>query len=184
VSIVTLVPALHLGIVVLTNQESEYALNAITLHVLDFYMHSPRTDWIGAFVALDKLEAARLSEASTKQAADRVPDAQPPHPLSAYACVYHDRWYGDIDISLVGGQLRMRFTKSPRLIGSLSPWRGDTFLVRWGDQTLNADALIDFTVVQTGQVSAAHMRRASPRTAHSYDYQDLDLVHERSGTKK
>jgi Domain of unknown function (DUF3471) len=70
----------------------------------------------------------------------------------------------------------MRFSKSPRLIGSLTPWRGDTFLVRWDDRTLNADALVDFAVGEDGAVGNVHMRRASAGTAHAYDFQDLDLL--------
>jgi CubicO group peptidase (beta-lactamase class C family) len=176
VSLVTLLPALRIGVVVLTNQESEDALHAITSRVLDGYLGAPRTNWIEAYAASTKLAANQVLEQRTKQAADYVPDAKPSRPLASYAHTYHDRWYGDIDIRLVDGELRLRFTKSPRLVGWLSAWRDDTFLVRWDDRTLNADALIDFALDQNGNVREAHMRRASPRTAHAYDYQDLDLV--------
>jgi len=180
VSLLTLLPALHLGVVVLTNQESEDALHAITLHVLDGYLGAPKTDWIEAYAVSTQLVAAQMSEQSATRAAERRPDARPSRPLANYAGTYHDRWYGDIDILLVDGTLRLSFTKSARLIGSLSPWRDDTFLVRWDDRTLNADALIDFTLDPKGDVREAHMRRASPRTAHAYDYQDLDLLPKRS----
>jgi hypothetical protein len=164
----------------LTNQESEDAFHAITLHILDGYLGASKANWIEAYAASAKLAATQMMEQRAKQAADRIPDAKPAHPLASYARTYHDRWYGDIDIRLVDGELRLHFTKSPRLVGSLSPWRDDTFLVRWDDRTLNADALIDFTVDQKGNVSEAHMRRAWPRTAHAYDYQDLDLVLKKS----
>ena len=176
VSLVTLLPALRIGVVVLTNQESEDALHAITSRVLDGYLGAPRTNWIEAYAASTKLAANQVLEQRAKQAADYVPDAKPSRPLASYANTYHDRWYGDINIRLVDGELRLRFTKSPRLVGWLSAWRDDTFLVRWDDRTLNADALIDFALDQNGNVREAHMRRASPRTAHAYDYQDLDLV--------
>jgi CubicO group peptidase (beta-lactamase class C family) len=176
VSRVTLLPDLRLGIVVLTNQESQEAYNAITLHVLDGYMGAPDTRWIEAYA-----EAARLKEAARVRAdAIRMParatEARPAHPWTSYLGVYHDQWYGDVDVRRVNGDLRVKFTKSPRLAGSLSPWSGDTLLVRWDDRTLDADALIDFAVDQKGRVTEAHMRRASSRTAHAYDYQDLDLI--------
>jgi hypothetical protein len=180
VSRVTLVPALHLAVVVLTNQESEDAFNAITLHVLDGYIGASKTNWIEAYAESAKLTTAQMSEKNAKQAADRVPDAKPSSTLKSYTGIYRDRWYGDIDVWLVHGELRMRFTKSPRLVGSLSPWRSDTFLVRWDDRTLNADALVDFTKDQKGHVREAHMRRESTRTAPAYDYQDLRLIRVRN----
>jgi CubicO group peptidase (beta-lactamase class C family) len=176
VSIVTLVPELNLGIVVLTNQESESAFNAITLHILDAYLGVPNSDWIGAFSAYDKLVASETAAQSAKRDGERLPGAAPAHSLTTYRGNYRDRWYGDVDVQLEQGTLRMRFSKSPRLIGSLTPWRGDTFLVRWDDRTLNADALVDFAVGEDGAVGNVHMRRASAGTAHAYDFQDLDLL--------
>jgi hypothetical protein len=180
VSRVTLVPSLHLGAVVLTNQESEDAVNAITLQVLDSYMDVPKTDWIEAYAESTKVTTAQMAENGAKQAADRVPDAKPSSTLKSYAGIYRDRWYGDIDVWLVHGELRMRFKKSPRLVGSLSHWRSDTFLVRWDDRTLNADALVAFTKDKNGHVREAHMRRQSTRTAPAYDYQDLRLIRVRT----
>jgi hypothetical protein len=180
VSRVTLVPSLHLGAVVLTNQESEDAVNAITLQVLDSYMDVPKTDWIEAYAESTKVTTAQMSEKCAKQASDRISDAKPSSTLKSYAGIYRDRWYGDIHVWLVHSELRMRFTKSPRLVGSLMPWRSDTFLVRWDDRTLNADALIDFTKDKKGHVREAHMRRHSTRTAPAYDYQDLRLIRVRT----
>jgi CubicO group peptidase (beta-lactamase class C family) len=169
VSRVTLVPAMHLGIVVLTNQQSEAAFEAITLHVLDAYLGSRTTDWISAYAASERMTAAPISH-------DRTPEANAAHQLGLYAGLYRDRWYGDVEVRLEQGALRMRFTRTPRLIGSMIPQRDDTFLVRWDDRTLNADALVDFSVAADGQVHEAHMRRASSSTASAYDFQDLDLL--------
>jgi CubicO group peptidase (beta-lactamase class C family) len=176
VSLVTLVPALHLGVVVLTNQEAEDVLSAITFHVLDIYLHAPDTDWINAYAASARRDEARRAAQDAKRAAERDADARPALPLSSYAGSYRDSWYGAVEIWLDGGELRIRFAKSPRLVGSLLPWGKDTFLARWDDRTLNADALIDFKQEGGGKITGASMRRASARTAHAYDYQDLHLV--------
>lgn len=173
VSLVTLVPSMHLGIVVLTNQESEDAFNAITLHILDSYMHAPSTDWIAAYADAARLKAAR--------AGDVAPWLHPPAhvelslPLTKYAGRYNDAWYGDVVIDRIGSALRIRFTKTPRLVGSLIPWDHDTFLVHWDDRQLHADAFIDFTVDPPTGVREARMRRASTHVAPAYDYQDLRL---------
>jgi CubicO group peptidase (beta-lactamase class C family) len=179
VSQVTLVPALRLGVVVLTNQQSEDSLSAITVHILDGYTDAPQTDWIEAYKALASLRAARTAEAVAKRAAEYAPDAKALHALASYAGTYRDRWFGQVDIRLIDGALRLRFDRSPRMVGSLSPWRGNTFLVTWDDRTLAADAFIEFVVGSKGGVGSARMSRASPRTASAYDYQDLNLTREK-----
>jgi hypothetical protein len=96
--------------------------------------------------------------------------------MDAYAGLYRDAWYGDVAVHTVNGVLRMSFTKSPRLVGTLSPWSKDRFLVRWDDRTLDADALVSFVADSKGVVRQMRMQRASARTAGAYDFQDLDLV--------
>jgi hypothetical protein len=117
-----------------------------------------------------------IAAAVAKQGADGLPGAKASRPLSSYVGTYRDAWYGDIEVSLIDRELRIRFARSPRLLGSLLPRRPDTFRARWDDRSLDADALIEFTADESGHMTAAKMRRASPRTARSYDYQDLRLV--------
>ena len=179
---VTLVPALNLGVVVLANQESDGIRAAIILHVLDSYLQQPQNDWIGAYAKLIKFESQQLTTAIAKAAAETTENAKPSRPLSSYAGTYRDAWYGDIEVSLVHEQLRLRFTRSPRLVGPLLPRGADTFLAHWDDRSLDADALIEFTADQGAHITSARMHRASPRTAHAYDYQDLHLV--RVGTNQ
>jgi CubicO group peptidase (beta-lactamase class C family) len=183
-SLLTLLPAAHLGIVVLSNQESEEALKSLTFEILDGYLGDSKTDWIAAYSAAAKREEASLSSEIAKRGAPRSDAQRASRPLTTYAGTYHDAWYGDVELRLVDGKLRMRFSHSPRLVGSLSSWNADTFSVRWDDQTLNADAFIDFTVGKNGRVSEAHMHRASPRTAHAYNFQDLRLVPKRNNSPR
>ncbi len=125
---------------------------------------------------------AQLAAAVAKSDAEVSQSAKPSHALASYAGTYRDAWYGDVDVSLVRGELHIRFTHSPRLVGSLLPRGTDTFLARWDDRSLTADALIDFEADPSGHITAARMRRASPRVSHAYDYQDLHLV--RGGTNQ
>jgi Domain of unknown function (DUF3471) len=155
------------------------SFNAITLHVLDAYMDAPQTDWIGAYAASAHVAAAMMAQASATQA-EHAADAKPALPLASYAGSYRDSWLGTVDIRVIQGTLCIRFTASPRLQGSLSVWRGNSFLVRRDERTLNADAIIDFGVDQQPGLSGAHMRRASPRTARAYDCKDLNLVRDKA----
>lgn len=166
---VTLVPALNLGVVVLINQEADGVRDAITFHVLDTYLGRSATDWVAAYAKANKPEPSLAPQAPP-------PEIQPAQPLPSYAGVYRDSWYGDVEVSVTRTALRIRFKASPRLQGTLLPRGPDTFLARWDDRLLDADALVQFTADPGGHINGAAVRRASPEVAHAFDYQDLHLV--------
>jgi hypothetical protein len=57
---------------------------------------------------------------------------------------YRDPWYGDIANEKKGDGLGVRFTHTPALTGNLEHWQQDTFVARWDDRSLLADAYITF----------------------------------------
>jgi len=69
----------------------------------------------------------------------------------------------------------MRFTKTPALIGDMEHWQQDTFVVRWRDRELRADAYATFALRPDGSVDRVTMQAVSPATDFSYDFHDLDL---------
>lgn len=175
VSRITLVPGLDLGVAVLTNQESGAAFNAVTMTILDAYMGRSGIDWTAAYAAAaDKAAGTADSEVARHQAA-RSRQAPPSLPLEGYVGTYHDRWYGDVVIRRIKGQLRLSFSKTPLLVGTLEPWQHDSFVVHWDDRSLNADAFVDFSLDEDGKVISARMHPVSARTDFSFDFQDLRL---------
>jgi hypothetical protein len=54
-------------------------------------------------------------------------------------------------------------------------WQYDTFIVRWRDRELRADAYVTFALRPDGTIERAKMEAVSPETDFSYDFQDLDL---------
>jgi CubicO group peptidase (beta-lactamase class C family) len=176
VSRVVLLPELHLGVAVLTNQESGYAFNSIAWHVVDDYLGPPRTDWIGANQAVQSRDEQSSREAERKAEAARDRSSRPSLPLDRYAGTYADAWYGDIRIELAkGGSLTMAFSRTSSLVGTLEHWQHDTFVARWHDRELRADAFITFALTPDGTVAQATMRPVSPATDFSFDFQDLLL---------
>lgn len=175
VSRVTTVPDLQLGVAILTNQESGEAFSAIAFWVLDHFMNARDTDWLAAFTALRDRVAAETSAHEGVQAEARDETSQPSLPLERYAGTYNDRWYGDIAIEVEKGRLAMRFTKTPSLVGDLEHWQHDTFVVRWRDRELRADAFVTFSLNPDGSIERARMRAVSPATDFSFDFQDLLL---------
>jgi CubicO group peptidase (beta-lactamase class C family) len=175
VSQVWLVPERGLGIAVLTNQEVNEAFVALTMFITDHYLRVPKTDWLDALIKVRARNAAQTAEIVKKAAAARDANSKPSLALEKYAGTYTDAWYGDIDITLEGGKLVMRFTKSPSLLGDLEHWQYDTFLVRWRDRELRADAYVTFALNPDGTIERAGMLPASPDVDFSYDFQDLLL---------
>ena len=173
ISRVAMIPELNLGVAVLTNMESS-AMEPIYLHVLDHYLgaqHDWRTAWATVIARMDSANAAEASEAAAQRDSTRGPSLA----LDRYAGTYRDAWYGDIVIARQGDGLTMRFGHSPSLYGDLVHWQFDTFLVRWRDRELRADAYVSFTLAPDGTIARAAMVPASPTVDFSFDFQDLDL---------
>jgi hypothetical protein len=175
VSKVLLIPDLSLGVAVLTNQESSEAFDAIVYKVADHYLQAPATDWIAAFKQFGDRQRATFAETERKAQASRAKASTPSLPLAGYAVTYADAWYGDITIAQEGPKLVMRFTKTPLLTGDLEHFQHDTFIVRWRDRELRADAYVTFALTPGGSIDQAKMEAVSPATDFSFDFQDLLL---------
>jgi hypothetical protein len=160
---------------VLTNQESGETFEAISYHIVDHYLGAPAYDWLGAWRTLkargDSASAAREAEAASA----RDFTAGPSLPLAEYAGTYRDPWYGDVKVELEDGGLVIRFVPTPLLVGDLIHWQYDTFLARWRDRELRADAFVTFQLKPDGGIDRVRMVAASPTVDFSYDFQDLDL---------
>ncbi|MFC5741005.1 serine hydrolase [Dyella tabacisoli] len=201
VSRVTLVPELKLGVVVLTNQESGAAFNAVTYRVLDAYLAKEvaakqmtakemtakemtakemtakeMTDWVAVYDRAVKKSEAKADDSWKKHADARDKNSKPSLPLSKYAGTYRDPWYGDVIVSNEAGKLRLRFSKTAQLIGTMESWQHDTFIVRWDDRALNADAFVSYALDADGAVREVRMQPISPLTDFSFDFQDLRLT--------
>jgi CubicO group peptidase (beta-lactamase class C family) len=172
---VTLVPDLKLGIVVLTNQESGGAFNAITFTVLDYYLGAAAVDWTPVYLDAAKKEADDAGAAVARQQTKRDAASRPSLPLASYAGRFRDAWYGDVRIEERDGKLRILFTHTPQLNGSLEHWQYDTFIARWRDRELRADGYVTFALNPDGSIDQVKMRAVSPATDFSFDFQDLLL---------
>ncbi|MBA8682336.1 serine hydrolase [Stenotrophomonas tumulicola] len=176
VSRVTLVPGENLGVVVLTNQEAGGAFNAITMSVLDAYLGGDAHDWVDAYgKAMDK-GRSKADAAWAKHQQARAARSTPSLPLQGYAGSYRDRWYGDMRITGSGKALRLQFDRTAQLVGTLEHWQHDTFIVRWDDRSLNADAFVNFSLDPDGKVRDVRMQPISDLTDFSFDFQDLLFV--------
>jgi len=173
VSRVTMVPDLNLGVVILTNQQSGGAFQSLTYRILDHYMQAPATDWIAAFKKSEEMGIARAAEVEKQLATKRASDTKPSLPLAKYAGRYTDAWYGDVTLTMESDKLVLRFSHTPLLVGDLEHWQHDTFVARWRDRSLDADAFVYFALKPDGSIEQFKMAAVSPLTDFSFDFQDL-----------
>jgi hypothetical protein len=175
VSRVMLVPEEQLGVVVLTNQESDEARDALAYRLLDLGLQAPPTDWLAAFKRSADVDAAKEKAAEQAQQEARAGDSKPSLPLPRYAGRYRDAWYGDVALDESEGKLVLRFSHTPSLVADLVHWQYDTFVARWRDRTV-PDAFVSFALRPDASIEQIRMRAVSPDADFSYDYQDLLLI--------
>ncbi|MDW3229227.1 MAG: serine hydrolase [Acidobacteriota bacterium] len=175
VSQVWLMPEIGLGITILTNQESTNAFYALNNQIVDYYLKVPDFDWVEAYKKVSDRNLRRSKERLDKIYASRKKNTQPSLPLGDYAGLYRDDWYGEIEVRYENGQLTMQFKHSPELYGRLEHWHYDTFVARWFERELRAEAFVTFHLDHKGAVSKIKMMPFSPDVDFSYDFQDLLL---------
>jgi CubicO group peptidase (beta-lactamase class C family) len=174
---ITIIPELHLGIIVLTNQQEGAAFNAITSQIKDGYLGIPRMDWV-AEMSKERNSNLTYGKMITDPiwAEIRKIQLNPPKiDFDTYAGRYRDPWLGEILISVKNGKYWFDSKRSPKLTGELIPYKGNSFIVKWRDRSMDADAFVMFRLNENGKADAIQMKPVSPLTDFSYDFQDLDF---------
>ena len=170
---VAMLPSERLGISILTNQESTAAFDAIAHQVMDAYLGAEKIDWVAAYQAMARRPQQAVAAFNKAAAAGRDTASKPSLPLERYAGKYADAWYGGMTITAAAGAMTIRFDHTPLLSGTLEHWQHDTFVAKWTDRELRADAFVTFTLTPQGKIDTVKMSAVSPDTDFSYDFQDL-----------
>ncbi len=175
---VTMIPELKLGIIVFTNQQEGSAFTSITNSIKDGYLGVKGNDWVTTLrenIDRSRERARKITdEVWAKVEAQRSSAAAVDQ--SAYTGTYRDNWLGDVTITEENGRLRFRSVRSPRLRGDMYYYTGNTFIVKWDDRYMDADAWMLFSLDREGKAAAFTMEAVSPLTDFSYDFHDLSFV--------
>ncbi|WP_426359176.1 serine hydrolase [Pseudocolwellia sp. HL-MZ19] len=173
---VLLIPERDLGIVILTNQQSNAAINAIYREIFEVYLDLPKNDWVAFYQQKEQRQLKRETNRLSEIEKHLIQSGSSPLTLDRYAQTYIDKWYGEIMISLENKKLRITFSQTPSLKGELFYYQDNTFIVRWDDRSLNADAYVKFSVTPDGDISEVTLKPVSYLTDFSFDFQDLKLI--------
>lgn len=171
-SLTTLIPEHNFGMVVLSNQQAFGALTVVTEEALEDLLELPDRDWLSEQQAIH-LEFMQSKAEFALSAPEHI---RAPLAFGNYTGTYRDPWYGDVVITLVNEELRIDFTHTDLLKGRLEHYNGDTFVVRWNEPLLEADAFIDFNVSRDNTVQSARMQAIADFTDFSFDFHNLRLV--------
>lgn len=119
---------------------------------------------------------------ATQPSVARPSVARPNTAQPAAACpsfevkgIYADPWFGEVEISEKEGQLWFGSKRSSRLTGPMYYYKGNTYIVRWTDRSMDADAYLVFSLDTEGTAHGIKISAISPLTDFSFDFQDLDL---------
>lgn len=175
---VTILPEMKLGIIVLTNQQSGAAFNAITNSIKDGYLNIKGQDRIKTYNENRLRNEKQADEIVAKTwadiAANQKTSANKPE-VKNYFGTYKDAWFGEVTISEVNGKMHFQAKNAPKLKGDMTFYKGNTFIVKWYDRSLDADAFVNFTLNNTAMADGFKMEAISPLTDFSFDFQDLDF---------
>jgi CubicO group peptidase (beta-lactamase class C family) len=174
---VTLFPELHLGIVVLTNQQSGAAFRAITNTIKDSYLGIKSDDYVTLYS-----NRVKTSEESADKVTDEVwalvaknKKDKVKIDFNNYVGTYKDNWLGDVVISEKKGKLLFASKRSPQLSGELFFYKEKNLVLKWNNAYFHADAHLFFEYDTTGKAIAIKIKPISELTDFSYDFQDLDF---------
>jgi hypothetical protein len=175
---ITMIPELNLGIIVLTNQQEGGAFGAVTNQIKDSYFGIQGTDRVTEYSSQRNamLKSAQhetdsiWNEVNKQQASNNIKIE-----FADYAGTYKDNWFGEVSIVAKNSKWWFISKRSPKLIGELFFLKGNTFIVKWNDRTLDADAFVLFELNEQGKASGIKMKAISPLTDFSYDFHDLDF---------
>ena len=178
ISAVVIIPERHAAFAIMLNSEDVGALFAMREHLLDSLLGLPAHDWIGSYkTVFDQLNADAMA-ALKANVASTHPERGPSLPLSGYAGVYRDPWYGTATIrGNTGGKagLQISFDRSPGMRGTLEHVQYDTFRTHWAMPDIE-DAYVTFALKPDGSIAQMTLQAISPLADFSWDYQDLRFV--------
>jgi CubicO group peptidase (beta-lactamase class C family) len=175
---VTVIPDIKLGIIVFTNQQSGAAFSAITATIKDSYLGVTGMDRIkqnNERRLKGEAEANEITTTIWKSIEDAQKKNGSKMDNAAIIGTYSDKWFGDVVITEKNGKLWFESKRSFLLSGEMFSYKGNTFVVKWTDRSMDADAFTVFSLDSEGKAIGFKMNAISPLTDFSFDFQDLDF---------
>jgi CubicO group peptidase (beta-lactamase class C family) len=174
-SVVTMIPDINLGIVILINSDNggDAAARAIVQTILDSYLGLAKMDYIGQFSKMIQFQQNE-EDAATKKVWEAVALPKSTALMNEKLIgMYEDKWFGKAEVFLKGDQLWFRSYRSPKLNGPLKFYKANTFAIKWEYQDMNLDAFAMFNLDEEGIAQDITLKNISPNAGN--DFQNIDF---------
>ena len=169
-SAVTLLPERDSGFVFMINGEGSEA-RIVLNEVLVKLFTAPGERRRVADYAAELARRATAGTAGVEAAGARTKAAHGSDARQA-AGIYQDPWFGEVAICERAGAIEFAAAKSPLLSGEVMQ-AGERLLVDWRDDSIDAEAWLDFSSPQAGAPMRLRLSKVDPEADFSYDYEDL-----------
>jgi CubicO group peptidase (beta-lactamase class C family) len=142
---VSMVPDINLGVVALTNSDENWFYEALIWEIIDAYLGLPFRDYSSKY---HEIYQRRQDENNRKITTykDTIAMQNPPTlPLPAYAGIYSNPLYGEVEIVLENNELHLIFQHHPNLLAKLQHIADDRFLCSYYPSRMGTE-VFPFTI--------------------------------------
>lgn len=168
---VVLVPEDSLAYVILANQLSAL-VPAIDRKIMDFFLNpSDTTDWSTLYNSYELKQKQREDDKWKSLAEERIKNTKPSLNAEEYCGIYEDTMYGDAEITLEDGQLKLTLLPTAKLLNSkMEHWHYDTFKIKFADEFL-PPGFVTFSFNSEGVVTGFKIDMDAP----DFHFKKLDF---------
>ena len=153
-AMVAIMPEEKIGLVILTNANGSPVPTIAMNRVLDALLNEPARDWNAEYKKQFEKLRAQAKEAEQKRLAQRTMGTKPSLALDQYAGAYTDSMYGDVNVRMDNGALRLKYGTA--YDGTLEHWHYDTFRARWQSRAM-AQTFVTFALGADGKVRSLEL---------------------------
>jgi CubicO group peptidase (beta-lactamase class C family) len=175
-SAMTLLPDLDGGFVLLTNGAGGRARTVLNEVLMKQFTAPEQARTVDRYASALERESTSPGGSSEPDTSSRTPAL--PGSMTVGTGVWRDPWFGEVSICVRGEAVRFSAAKSPLLTGTVMRV-GERHLVDWDDDSVDAEAWLEFYVDAHGTTKRLTMAKVDPNADFSFDYEDLAFTRER-----
>lgn len=168
ISYTCLVPEERFGFVILTNKNSSL-FNPLVYKTLDMFLGGKNTDWSSMMLDDNKKHTEMEKKNSIEEEHKRVKDSSPTLALKEYAGLYGGDLYGNAQVTIENGELKLIFAPAPQFNAILKHWQYDTFSIQFAEFPSLPKGKVSFVINAQGKVEAMRVDVPNP----DFDFTEL-----------
>ncbi len=132
-------------------------------------MKNPYFNWIKGYKEL--LDSSLADDKREWEKAVIIPSSTAPKPIvdDKYAGIYKDDFYGELTISKDDSGLKVQLNQTPQFTGRLTPFQYETFIAKFNNTALKADAYLSFTLAPDGSIESCKLQVIDPTSDISFN---------------